>query len=121
MPKVKEQLFADFVHFTAIHEYGAGYQRDPHQSVPPDCIFLRFRYPGGGLFTSAGIVQFRQREDSFTACKAFVECSDEPMELQMNFPSESPHTFASPTFAEAHALAQSRWRRWKRTMRAWWP
>ena len=121
MPKGKEQLFADFVHFSARLGYGAGYQRDPHQSVPPDCVFLRFRYPGGGLFTSAGIVQFRQREDSFTACKAFVERSDEPMELQMNFPSESPHMFASPTFAEAHALAQSRWRRWKRAVGAWWP
>ena len=61
MPKEKEQLFADFVHFTAIHGYGAGYQRDPHQSVPPDCVFLRFRYPAGGPFTSAWIVQFRQR------------------------------------------------------------
>src|SRR2546427_3532230 len=83
MPKGKEQLFADFVHFSARLGYGAGYQRDPHQSVPPDCVFLRFRYPGGGLFTSAGIVQFRQREDSFTACKAFVERSDEPMELRL--------------------------------------
>src|SRR2546426_12659463 len=105
MPKGKEQLFADFVHFSARHGYGAGYQRDPHQSVPSDCVFLRFRYPGGGLFTSAGIVQFRQREDSFTACKTFVARRGEPMELQMNFPSEAPPTLASPPVSEADRLA----------------
>ena len=120
MPKEKEQLFADFVHFTATQGYGEAYIRDPRQSVPPDCVFIRFRYPGGGIFTSAGIVQFRQRADGVTACKTFVESHGEPIELQMNFPSESSQTFTSPTFAKDHAVAQSRWLRWKRTVGAWW-
>jgi hypothetical protein len=93
---------------------------DPRQSVPSDCVFIRFRYPGGGIFTSAGIVQFRQRADGVTACKAFVEGHGEPIELQMNFPSESSQTFASPTFAADHVVAQSRWLRWKRAVGAWW-
>jgi len=38
----------------------------------------------------------------------------------MNFPSESSQTFASPTFANDHAVAQSRWLRWKRAVGAWW-
>ena len=120
MPKGKEQVFADFVQFTVQQGYGVGYTRDSHQSVPPDCGFVRFRHPGGGLFTAAGIVQFRQREDGATACKAFVERSDEPIELQMNFPRESPHQFPSPTFADAHAAAQNRWRRWKSALGVWW-
>jgi hypothetical protein len=120
MPKSTEQLFAEFVHFAATHGYGASYQRDPRRAVPPDCIFVRFRSPGGGLYTSAGIVQFRQREDGLTACQTFVERSDDPLELQMNFPGESPRTFASPTFAEAHALTQSRWRRWTHAVGGWW-
>jgi hypothetical protein len=120
MPKSTEQLFAEFVHFAATHGYGAGYQRDPRQAVPLDCVFVRFRSPGGGLYTSAGIVQFRQREDGFTACQTFVERSDDPLELQMNFPGESPRTFASPTFAEAQALTQSRWRRWTHAVGGWW-
>ncbi len=121
MPKGKDQLFADFGHFVVAQGYGDVYQRDPRQSVPLDCSFIRFRYPGGGLFTAAGIIKFRQREDGVTACQAFVARSDEPLELQMNFPSEMPRNFSSPAFAEAHAVAQSRWRRWKRAVRAWWP
>jgi len=121
MPKGKEQLFEDFVQFSAMQGYGNVYQRDPHQSVPRDCVFVRFRYPGGGLFTAAGIVKFHRREDGFTACKTFVERNDEPIELQMNFPSESPHNFPSPAFAEAHAVAKSRWRRFKRALGVWWP
>ena len=77
--------------------------------------------PGGGLYTSAGIVQFRQREEGFTACQTLVEHHDDPLELQMNFPGETPRMFTSPSFAEAHALTQSRWRRWKRAVGAWWP
>ena len=120
MPKVKEQLFEDFVKFVAQHGYGEGYTRDPHQAVPPDCGFVRFRYPGAVLFTSAGIVKFHKQEEGVIACKTFVESSDEPIELQMNFPRESPQNFPSPTFAEAHEVAKSRWRRLKRSFGAWW-
>jgi hypothetical protein len=116
MTKVEEQLFAEFVHFVTQHGYGVVYPRDPHQAVPPDCAFIRFRVPGGVLFTSVGIVQFRTREDGVTACKTFAERSAAPLEVQMNFPKASPQTFASPTFAAAQALAQSRWRRWKRAL-----
>ena len=62
MPTGQEQLFEDFVHFATKHVSGAVYQRDPHQSVPPNCVFVRFRAPGEESFTFAGIVQFRQRE-----------------------------------------------------------
>ena len=62
IPKIQEHLFEDFVHFAAQHGAGAVYQRDPHQSVPPGCVFVRFRAPGEESFTFAGIVQFRQRE-----------------------------------------------------------
>ena len=120
MPKGKEQVFADFVQFTVQQGYGVGYIRDSHQPVPPDCGFVRFRYPGGGLFTAAGIVQFRQREEGFTACKTFVASRDKPIELRMNFPRESPQNFPSPTFAEAHQVAKSRWLRWKRALGSWW-
>lgn len=120
MPKGNDQLFADFGYFTVTHGYGDVYQRDPHQSLPLDCGFIRFRYPGGGIFNAAGIIQFRQRQDSVAACEAFVACSDEPLELQMNFQSETPRNFPSPTFAEAHAMAHSRWRRWKHAVRALW-
>jgi hypothetical protein len=98
MPKGKDELFADFDRFAVTHGYGDAYQRNPHQSVPLDCGFIRFRYPGGGLFIAAGIIKFRQREHGVTACEAFVACSNEPLELQM-----------------------SRWRRWKHAVRAWWP
>jgi hypothetical protein len=81
---------------------------------------VRFRYPGAVLFTSAGIVKFHKQEEGFIACKTFVESSDEPIELQMNFPRESPQNFPSPTFAEAHEVAKSRWRRLKRSFGAWW-
>jgi hypothetical protein len=120
MPKVKELLFADFVKFIAQHGYGEVYIRDPHQCVPPDCGFVRFRYPGAMLFTSAGIVKFRKQEEGFMACKTFVEHSDEPIELQMNFPREPPQNFPSPTFAEEHEVAQSRWLRLKRSFDLWW-
>jgi hypothetical protein len=120
MPKVKEQLFEDFVKFVAQHGYGEGYTRDPHQAVPPDCGFVRFRYPGAVLFTSAGIVKFHKQEEGVIACKTFVESSNEPIELQMNFPRESPQNFPSPTFAEAHEVAKSRWRRLKRSFGTWW-
>jgi hypothetical protein len=120
MPTVQEQLFEDFVHFAATHGSGVVYQRDPHQSVPPGCVFVRFRAPGEGSFTFAGIVQFRQREEGFTACKTFVASRDQPIELRMNFPREIPQNFPSPTFAEAHQVAQSRWRRWQRVLGSWW-
>ena len=68
MPKSREQLFDDFVQFVTQHGYGAVYTRDSHQSVPPDCGFLRFRAPGGTIFTSAGTVKFRTREGGVTAC-----------------------------------------------------
>ena len=119
MLKGKDQLFADFGHFVMTQGYGEVYQRDPRQAVPPDCGFIRFRSPGSGLFNAAGIIKFRQRDDGVKACQAFVASSDEPLELQMNFPSETPRNFASPTFAEAHADAQSRWRRWQRAVHAW--
>jgi hypothetical protein len=112
MPIGQEQLFEDFVHFAATHGSGAVYQRDLHQSVPPGCVFVRFRAPGEGSFTFAGIVQFRQREEGFTACKTFVASRDKPIELRMNFPREIPQNFSSPTFAEAHQVAKSWWRRW---------
>ena len=120
MPTGQEQLFEDFVHFAAKQGSGAVYQRDPHQAVPPGCVFVRFRAPGEGGFTSAGIVQFRQREEGFTACKTFVASRDKPIELQMNFPRELPQNFPSPTFAEAHQVAMSRWLRWKRALGCWW-
>lgn len=120
MPKVKEQLFEAFVQFVAQQGYAEVHTRDPRQSVPPDCAFVRFRYPGSEIFTAAGIVKFRKREDGAMACKAFAESSDEPIELQMNFPRESPDNFPSPTFAEAHEVAKSRWRRLKRSFDLWW-
>jgi hypothetical protein len=120
MPTVQEQLFEDFVHFAAKQGSGAVYQRDPHQSVPPGCIFVRFRSPGEESFISAGIVQFRQREEGFTACKTFAASRDKPMELQMNFPRESPQNFPSSTFAEAHQVAKSRRLWWKRALGSWW-
>jgi hypothetical protein len=120
MPKGKDQLFADFGHFVVTQGYGDIYQRDPRQAVPPDCGFIRFRSPGSGLFMAAGIIKFRQRDDGEKACQTFVAGSDEPLEVQINFPKESPRTFASPTFAEAEALAQSHWHRWKCAVRAWW-
>jgi hypothetical protein len=43
MPTVQEQLFEDFVHFAARQGSGAVYQRDPHQPVPPGCVFVRFQ------------------------------------------------------------------------------
>ena len=75
MPKGKDQLFADFGHFVVTQDYGAIYQRDPRQSVPPDCGFIRFRSPGSGLFNAAGIIKFRQRHDGVKACQAFVAAS----------------------------------------------
>jgi hypothetical protein len=120
MPTGQEQLFEDFVHFAAKHGSGAVYQRDPHQSVPPGCVFVRFRATGEGSFTSAGIVQFRQREEGFAACKTFVASRDQPIELRMNFPREIPQNFSSSTFAEAHQVAKSRWRRWQRALGSWW-
>jgi hypothetical protein len=119
-PTGQEQLFEDFVHFAAQHGSGAVYQRDPHQSVPPGCVFVRFRAPGEGSFPSPGIVQFRQREEGFTACKTFVASRDQPLELRMNFPGEIPQNFPSPTFAEAHQVAKSRWHRWQRALGSWW-
>jgi hypothetical protein len=121
MPKDKEQLFEDFVKFLTQQGYGEGYTHPQNQSVPPDCGFVRFRYPGATLFTSAGLVKFHKREDGCTACQAFAESSDEPIELQMNFPKEVPHNFSSPTFAKEHAIAQSRWLRLKRSIGSWWP
>jgi hypothetical protein len=94
----------------------ARYTRDPHQTVPPDCGFVRFRTPGGVLFTSAGLVKFRTREEGVTACQAFAACSAAPMEVQMHFPHAAPHTFASPRFAAAQAVTQSRWHRWTRAL-----
>jgi len=120
MPTVQEQLFEDFVYFAAKQGFGAVYQRDLHQSVPSDCIFVRFRSPGEGSFAFAGIVQFRQREEGFTACKTFVASRDKPIELRMNFPREIPQNFPSPMFAEAHQVAKSRWLRWKRALGSWW-
>ena len=64
MLKVTDQLFDEFVHFVTQHRSGERYTRDPHQAVPPDCGFVRFRTPGGMLFTSAGLVQFRTREEA---------------------------------------------------------
>ena len=120
MSKGKDELFSDFGHFVVTQGYGEVYECDPRQAVPLDCGFIRFRSPGSGLFMAAGIIKFRQREDGAQACQAFVASSDEPLEVQMNFPKESPRTFASPTFAEADALAQSRWHRWKRALCTWW-
>ena len=121
MPQSKEQLFNDFVQFVTQHGLGVTHIRDPRQDVPLECGFIRVRLPGEAIFTSVGIVQFRGREEGLAACKAFAERSAAPLEWQMNFPREYPKTFTSPTFAEAHALAQSRWLRWKRALRAWWP
>jgi len=119
MLKDAAQLFDELAHFVTQHGYGEVYTRDPRQEVPPDCGFVRFRTPGGVLFTSAGLVKFRTREEGVTACQAFAERCGTPMEVQMNFPRASPHTFASPTFAEAQAATQSRWHRWKRALGAW--
>jgi hypothetical protein len=121
MSQGKEQLFNDFVQFVTQHGWGVVYARDPRQEVPPDCGFIRARLPGDVMCTSLGIVKFRTREEGVAACQAFAEGSETPLEWQMNFPRTPPQTFSSPAFAEAHALAQSRWCRWKRALRAWWP
>jgi hypothetical protein len=63
---IKEPLFDDCVHFVIQHGCGDVYTRDPHQAVPPDCGFVRGRYPGATLFTSAGIVKFRTRRGMST-------------------------------------------------------
>src|SRR6266542_4240144 len=73
-------------HFVTQHGYGVGYTRDPRQAVPPDCGFVRFRTPGGVLFTSAGLVKFHKRGRGGTACQAFAALSATPMEVQMDFP-----------------------------------
>ena len=65
MPRGKKQLFEDFVKFIAQHGYGEGYTQDPHQYVPSDCGFVRFRYPGALLFTSAGVVRVSQAGRGF--------------------------------------------------------
>ena len=121
MPQSKEQLFNDFVQFVTQHGWGVVYIRDPHRDVPPECGFIRVRLPGEAIFASIGIVKFRTREEGVTACEAFTKRSEVPLEWQINFPRVSHQTFSSPTFADAHALAQSRWLRWKRGLRAWWP
>jgi hypothetical protein len=121
MPQNKEELFNAFIQWITQDGWGVIYRRDPRQDVPPDCAFIRMRYPGEVLFTSVGMVQFRTQEAGVTACQMFAEGSAEPCEWQMNFPRTNPQTFASPMFAEAHALAQSRWYRWKCALRAWWP
>jgi hypothetical protein len=117
----KEQLFKDFVQFVTQQGCGVVYIRDPRQDVPSDCGFVRVRLPGEQLSTSVGIVRFLTREEGMMACKMFAECSAEPVEWQMNFPRMPPQTFASPTFAEAQAVAGSRWRQWKRALRTWVP
>jgi len=121
MSQSKEQLFNDFIQFVTQHGWGVVYSRDPRQDVPSDCGFVRVRLPGEAMFASAGIVKFRTREEGVAACQAFTACSATPLEWQMNFPRTPPQTFSSPTFAEAHMLAQSRWCRWKRALGAWWP
>jgi len=121
MSQSKEQLFNDFVHFVTQRGWGVVHTRDPRQDVPPDCGFIRARLPGEVLFSSVGIVRFRMPEEGMAACRVFAERSETPLEWQMNFPRTPPQTFSSPTFAEAHALAQSRWCRWKRALGAWWP
>ena len=57
MPKSNAQVFADFVSLATQQGYGTLYQRHPHRPVPINCVFVRFRYPDGARFTSAGIVQ----------------------------------------------------------------
>ena len=121
MPQSKEELFNTFVQWVTHHGWGFGYRRDPRQAVPSDCAFIRVRCPGEVLFTSVGIVQFRTQEEGVMACQKFAKSSMEPFEWQMNFPRMTARAFASPTFAEAHVLAQSRWYRWKRALRSWWP
>jgi len=63
MRKVTDQLFDELVHFVTQHGYGERYTRDPRQAVPSDCGFVRFRTPGGVLFTAAGLVKFHTREE----------------------------------------------------------
>src|SRR4029434_5838063 len=92
MLKDTAQLFDELVDFVRQHGYGEVYTRDPRQEVPADCGFVRFRTPSGVLFTSAGLVKFRTREDGVTACKAFAARSATYMEVQINFPRAAPHT-----------------------------
>jgi hypothetical protein len=68
MLKDTVQLFDELVHFVTQYGYGEVYTRDPRQAVPADCGFVRFRTPGGVLFTSTGLVQFRTRGAGVTAC-----------------------------------------------------
>src|SRR5215475_1121285 len=82
MVKAMAQLFDELVHFVTQHGHGEVYTRDPRQEVPPDCGFVRFRTPGGMLFTSAGLVKFRTREGGVMACKTFAEHCETPMEVQ---------------------------------------
>src|SRR5262249_57080820 len=118
MLKDAAQLFDALVQFVTQHGYGEVHTRDPRQEVPPDCGFVRFRTPGGVLFTSAGLVKFRTREEGVTACQTFATHSAIPMEVQMNFPRAAPHTFSSPTFAAAQADTHSQWHRWERALTA---
>src|SRR4029453_4066378 len=119
MPQSKEQLFNDFVNSVTQHGWGAVYTRDPRQDGPSDCGFIRGRFPGGVMFTSIATMKFGEAEEGMAGSQAFAEHSETPLEWQMNFPRMPPQTFSSPTFAEAHALAQSRLCRWKRALAAW--
>jgi hypothetical protein len=66
MLNIKAHLCDDCVHFVIQHGCGDVSTRDPHQAVPPDCGFVRGRYPGATLFTSAGIVTLRTRRGMST-------------------------------------------------------
>ena len=63
MPTLQEQPFEDFVHFAARQGSGAVYQCDPHQSVPPGCVFVRLRSPGEGSFPPQGCSFANGRRD----------------------------------------------------------
>src|SRR5262245_12913916 len=121
MLKDAAQLFDALVQFVTQHGYGEVHTRDPRQEVPPDCGFVRYRTPGGVLFTSAGLVKFRTREEGVTACQAFAARRATPMEVQMNFPRASPPTFTSHPSAAAQAATARRRPRGKPAGGAWRP
>ena len=108
MLKDTAQLFDALVHFVRQHGYGEVYTRDPRQEVPADCGFVRFRTPGGVLFTSAGLVKFRTREDGGDGVQDVCRGLWYPNGSANEFPaSVSPHVRVAHVCAGAGGHAAS--------------
>jgi hypothetical protein len=85
MPKGTDQRFADFGHFVVTQGYDEIYQRDPRQAVPPDCGFIRFRFPGSGLFTKACQVFVYEVDEQIGAIPKHPEAHLWPSMVQCSF------------------------------------